>query len=549
MSYRTIGFVGLATLTAAWIAPFGCSHSDTPADVSSTGAGGAAGGGGGPIGTPVAAEDLCKKLATIACKADDACCDGKKAAQETGSGGAGTAGQGGAGGASAGGANPGSGGAAPKPAPVDCLTRQLAACTASLGKLVTDPRTGYDPAQGGALVAKVAAAGDACFKDLGDAGAGGGAGGGGAGAYAPLPYDAFAATLRGTGKAGASCTPDDGSVAALRVAAFSCADGTRCHIYLRADGAPEGVCEKPTDDGCSHPLDCAAGSWCDLPADWKPGVWGQCRPLRANGWSCSSDLECESYLCSADGKCVPPNGQDLCLTVLYSSAVAADRPLGYWRLDETSGTVSADASGRKHDGDRAGSPATITPGALAGDPDRATFFDGVDDKITAPAALPADATAFSVELWVSSAADSGGHPVLSFGNADAGGPFLAITDGDDGLKLDLVDTSGASHAAASQAGSLTPGGWHHVVATYDGSHGALYLDGVKAADVDGTFAPRINGSLDIGASSDDKQVYKGGIDEVALYSGALGPGRIAAHHDIGKNGPTAPRWRPFDWFR
>jgi hypothetical protein len=506
-----LGWIGraAAVIAAATALGLGCSKSDEGAP--STGAGGASsagggGAGGGVDGAPVAADELCAKLAAIACAADDTCCDGKASVRSAS----------------------GAGGAGPTQADEGCAERQYGACVATFGKLLGDPRTGYDPKAGGALVAKAEAIAKGCFAE-------------------PVPYEAFAAALPGTGAPGASCTPADTSAASLRLAAFSCAEGTACHLYLRADGTPEGVCEKRADDGCSHAFDCPATAWCDLAKDWKPGVWGTCRPLRATGWACASDLECASRVCGDDGTCAPTKGRDFCLTTLYATAVADDAPIAWWRLGEAGGATAKDASKGHHDATRAGDPEAEPSGALRLDVDGATRFDGDDDRVKAGALGLGSALGLSVEAWVRPRGDVSGTTWLAFGAAAAPGVAMGTTGALDAVTVDLVDGTGASHVITAKA-PLAADAWHHVVATWDGAKGSLYVDGAAPATIDTTSTPRSAGGLVLGASADDHG-WRGALDEVAIYDHALGPARVRAHRRIAGDGPIAPAWRPFAWFR
>ena len=49
----------------------------------------------------------------------------------------------------------------------------------------------------------------------------------------------------------------------------------------------------------------------------------------------------------------------------YASTILADRPVGYWRLGESSGLVARDSSGNGFDGAYQGGVTLDTPGALA----------------------------------------------------------------------------------------------------------------------------------------------------------------------------------------
>jgi len=83
----------------------------------------------------------------------------------------------------------------------------------------------------------------------------------------------------------------------------------------------------------------------------------------------------------------------------YGDAVLADTPVGYWRLDETSGANAADSKGT--------TTGTYTNGVTLGQagalPDaannKAATFDGVNDYVTMPYATALNPNAFSVEAW------------------------------------------------------------------------------------------------------------------------------------------------------
>src|SRR5437763_1786933 len=69
----------------------------------------------------------------------------------------------------------------------------------------------------------------------------------------------------------------------------------------------------------------------------------------------------------------------------YAAEVKADNPIGYWRLNETSGTTANDLSGNGNNG-------TYGPGVTLGQPglppgvpgDKAALFDGLNGRIVVP---------------------------------------------------------------------------------------------------------------------------------------------------------------------
>jgi hypothetical protein len=119
-----------------------------------------------------------------------------------------------------------------------------------------------------------------------------------------------------------------------------------------------------------------------------------------------------------------------------------------------------------------------------------------------------------------------------------------------------IDDSGANYMAGSSDGIVTngvsfavPSGdlgsttWIHLAATYNGTHWKLYRNGVEVASAlsaIGALPLGNNGDWAIGATGNGwADNFAGSIDEVAIYSTALPPERIAAHYTSGKDGQQA----------
>lgn len=95
---------------------------------------------------------------------------------------------------------------------------------------------------------------------------------------------------------GAACSISQG------VAAF-CKDGTYCAL---ADGSLAGACQTATAHGaqCNKTaainLECGLGWYCD-------STTSLCTEAKVGGASCESDLECRSFSCGTNKKCVAPD--------------------------------------------------------------------------------------------------------------------------------------------------------------------------------------------------------------------------------------------------
>lgn len=84
----------------------------------------------------------------------------------------------------------------------------------------------------------------------------------------------------------------------------------------------------------------------------------------------------------------------------YLSEVLADSPLGYWRLDETSGTTLADSSGNSETGSYINSPTLGQPSLLLTDPATSVNFNGTNQYATIAGAAWMNVTDYSAEILV-----------------------------------------------------------------------------------------------------------------------------------------------------
>ncbi len=445
-------------------------------------------------GTPVTAEDLCTQIASTVCSADQHCFSSSH--------------------------------------PMDCVTTQTALCRSTVRPLVDDPRLGYDELAAGHFMEGLRAQATACWQS-------------------PVDYDSFTRMFTGTGAQGADCTPHDLSATSLRTSALSCETGNACHLYLRADGSTQGVCERRTDSSCSHAFDCGPAQFCDLPAHWQPGVWGSCRPLRSDGWACGGDLECGSRHC--DGTCSPLPADLRPLSASYSDVIQAETPVAYLRMGETSGTRAADTSGNGHFADMVGAATHDAHGAILHDTNGAVHLaDGGYLHIAAMTALT-DSEEISLECWFHPDDVMDNHPILELNDGTHLGPHVWQFDSGDKIYTNLMDAMNMPHSIMSDAGAISANAWHHVVATYDGANGALYLDGHRVGTTGMTGALLVNGELYIGhrpaMGMSPAVAFAGSIDEVAVYDHALSASTIARHNATGVAGTATNTFALFHWLQ
>jgi len=93
-----------------------------------------------------------------------------------------------------------------------------------------------------------------------------------------------------------------------------------------------------------------------------------------------------------------PSSMSAAIGSPYASAILADHPSIYYRLDETAGPTAFDSSGQGQNGQYGAGVTYNVPGALAGDPD--TAVSGTAEILSAPStALPSGSAARSYEMW------------------------------------------------------------------------------------------------------------------------------------------------------
>ena len=231
-----------------------------------------------------------------------------------------------------------------------------------------------------------------------------------------------------------------------------------------------------------------------------------------------SRIDSSHFLCAYAG-----DGDDGWAVVL-----STDLQVAHWKLDETSGTSAADATGN-------GQTGTLTHMSgsqwTTGTVDGALDFDGVDDHVE----IANDATlqltsGLTIAAWIKGdawGASSSVNPILRKGTTTPVNYQLAIADQKVSLMLDDVDGGGGIRGDTS----LNTGQWYHVAATWDGVDVRIYVDGVLDNDPpdarSGTLGTDTR-SLYIGGRSGGDDYFDGCLDGVRLYAEALSATDILA---------------------
>lgn len=212
----------------------------------------------------------------------------------------------------------------------------------------------------------------------------------------------------------------------------------------------------------------------------------------------------------------------------YSEEVLADDPEIYWRYTEAVGSSSgADSSGN-------GRGCTFVSGSYLR---KTTLVAESGDYSCGSGTFPYR----DYEAWMGSmsAWTLEGVFMLTSGSRNSG---TAVSISGTGSTLGVYSYGGALEAASPigglAMGSIVIGTPYHVALTYDGTTLRGYVNGVEKSSRTGSLTiPSTNARLSAGgiwngsgwAYSDSDQFF----DELAVYSAALGAGRVLSHAQAG----------------
>jgi large repetitive protein len=227
---------------------------------------------------------------------------------------------------------------------------------------------------------------------------------------------------------------------------------------------------------------------------------------------------------------------------VYASAVLADRPVVYYRLDEPTGSsVVVDSIDGMARGQLRAGAASGAIGLLGGSTDTATSFappDGGSASILFNRDVRLELPTVTVEAWVRlTALPSDQFSFVTYGVEAPNEPYVLLAA--PGVLSFYIGHPGASAQSrqATWTTTLAVDTTYHLVGTYDGSLVCLYVNGLRVASQAATGAAGgydgTNG-LSIGAIGPGYYATQGTIDEVAIYSGALDAARIKAHYLAGQ---------------
>ena len=199
--------------------------------------------------------------------------------------------------------------------------------------------------------------------------------------------------------------------------------------------------------------------------------------------------------------------------------------VGYWKMDEASGTSVADASGNGNTGTATDAdPTDVTcldgdtpPPVASGKYANSRDFDGCDDYVDLgnPTGLQVKSN-FTLSAWI--------KPSSYSNNPSALGRYWAYDNlgirTDNQALLFQLEIGGSAYVYTNYSATL--GTWYLMTATYDGANVKFYVNGEEKYNqsASGTSDYYLDG-WDIGRGGKNQNYFDGSIDEVRVYNRAL----------------------------
>jgi hypothetical protein len=229
----------------------------------------------------------------------------------------------------------------------------------------------------------------------------------------------------------------------------------------------------------------------------------------------------------------------------FAAAAVDLAPRGYWRLDETAGTVAYDYWGGR-DGSYAGTVTNNVPGprpsAQQGFESANTAYDfnGAGAFVRVPP-LNLNKATITMVCWIKPTGTPDDYDGIVFAR---GGNTVAGLDFQTGGQLGYHWNDDA--ATYNWGSGLYPAAdqWNFAALVVEPTQGTIYLDsggGTQSAVNEVNHnAEEFDGTLRFGADQDGSRFYLGTIDEVVIYDRALTAQQITKLRDAGFSGTYAP---------
>ena len=208
--------------------------------------------------------------------------------------------------------------------------------------------------------------------------------------------------------------------------------------------------------------------------------------------------------------------------------------LGYWRLDEQSGTTATDGSNNGNNGTYVGgSHSNNVPATIVFSDSASVQLNGSSDYVSLGTNLFAGLGAFTVSAWVKPSNSTGIQAILSQWKAQTNAQMVLLRINNGVLEGFVHVTKGSKIAGGSFAMAIPAGTWSHVVFQYNGTKLIAVVNGQYSPvtfAVNSAVKSSTSTTLSIGGQNRTAAdgYFNGQIDDFRIYNRALTSAEIAS---------------------
>jgi len=219
-------------------------------------------------------------------------------------------------------------------------------------------------------------------------------------------------------------------------------------------------------------------------------------------------------------------------TIIPPAGCAPTGLVGWWKMDEGTGTTTADSSGGGNTGTLVAAPTWTTGGKI----NDALTFNGTSQYVSVPdVASLRLSSAWTASAWVKVSALPASGAVAKILTRDDGAGnssyALSLDNGDicsSAAWLVSFDDAGGTIHPVCYLTTITTGAWYHLVGTWDGTTLTMYVNGVPtAANVPGALpTSNTGGALEIANEYTNTWYFNGTVDDVRVYNRTLSASEV-----------------------
>jgi parallel beta-helix repeat protein len=198
--------------------------------------------------------------------------------------------------------------------------------------------------------------------------------------------------------------------------------------------------------------------------------------------------------------------------------------VGFWSMDEGSGTTVSDKSGNGNAGTLINGPTWVD-----GKYGKALLFDGADDYIDCGNNPSFDVVDLTLEAWIYPTSWVNGVAIITKRDSWSGTDWELFYNGVD----QCIDMAFGQDNPVLRAYNTKPplNQWSHLVYTKTGNNHVFYVNGIQTDSFTITVTVPTGDKIRIGKMGGDVDyVFNGIIDEVRIYNRALNQDEIKAHY-------------------